>query len=96
MCYLGQLEEGSIFSHNKYGETEVKLASLSENQAFISVITKIYNGIKGWGLAKISVEHEKFVHTAHGTFFTFEGATKKHCELIGKLSSGKDSIDDFC
>ena len=94
--YLLQLQEGSVFSHNKYGESLVDMAALSEDGLCISVITSICNGVTGWGLAKITYEGGKFVHAAQGTFFTHEGAEKKHCELICKLWEGEDSIDDYC
>lgn len=47
-------------------------------------------------IAKITVEDGKFVHEAHGTFFSNEGAAKKHFEMMGKLWEGGDSIDDYC
>lgn len=94
--YLEQLSEGSIFSHNKYGESEVEMAALSEDGCILSVITRINSGIKGWGLAKITFEGGKFVHAAHGTFFTAEGAEKNHCEQIGKKWDRSETFDDFC
>lgn len=94
--YLMQLQVGSIFSHNKYGETLVEVAALSEDGIFLSVVTKICDGVKGWGLAKISFEEGKFVHEAHGTFFTPEGAEKKHFELIGMKWDRGDTFDDLC
>ncbi len=96
MSYLEQLQVGSIFSHNRYGETLVEKATLSDNELFIGVITRIIDGVKNWGLAKVTFEEGKFVHAAYGTCFTLEGAEKRHCEMIGKLWEGEDSIDDYC
>ena len=67
--YLRQLQQGSVFSHNKFGETLIEMADLSEDGLFISVVTRIIDGVKGWGLARITFEEGKFVHAAHGTFF---------------------------
>lgn len=94
--YLVQLQEGSVFSHNKYGESLVDMAALSEDELCIGVITSICNSVKGWGLTKITYEGGKFVHAAQGTFFTYEGAEKKHYELICKLWEAEDSFDDYC
>jgi hypothetical protein len=94
--YLLRLQKDSVFSHNSYGESLVDMAALSESELCVSVITSICNGVKGWGLAKITYEEGKFVHEAQGTFFDHKGAEKRHCELIGKLWEGGDSIDDYC
>jgi len=94
--YLLRLQEGSVFSYNQYGESLVDMAALGEGELCISVITRICNGVKDWGLTKISYEQGKFVHEAQGTFFAHAGAEKRHCELIGKLWEGGDSIDDYC
>ncbi len=94
--YLLHLQEGSIFSHNQYCESLVDMTALSEDGLCISVITSISNNVKGWGLAKITYEGGKYVHAAQGQFFYHEGAEKQHCELIGKLWEGEDSIDDYC
>lgn len=94
--YLLHLQKGSVFSLSKYGEALVDMATLSEDGLCISVITRICNGVKGWGLVKITCEGGKFVHTAQGTFFTHEGAEKYHCKLIGKLWEGDEPVDDYC
>lgn len=94
--YLEHLSEGSIFSHNKYGESEVEMAALSEDGLTLSVVTRLSNGIKGWGLVKVTLESWKFVHSAHGTFFSLEGAEKRHCTLVGKVWDRGETFDDFC
>ena len=94
--YLEQLQAGSVFAHNKYGECLVETAALSEDGLYLSVVTRICNGFKCWGLAKITFEEGKFIHAAYGSFFTIEGAQKRHCEMIGQLWEGEDSIDDYC
>lgn len=94
--YYSQLQVGSIFSHNKYGEALVEMAVLSEEGSFIVVVTKIIDGVKNWGLAKVTFEHRKLVHEAIGTFFTIDGAMKKQYEMLGKLWNGGNSIDDYC
>ncbi len=94
--YFSLLQLGAIFSHNKYGETIVEKAQLSDDGSFISVVTKIIDGVKDFGLATVTFERGQFIHKAHGTFFTIEGATKRHFEMIGKLSDGEEAIDDYC
>ncbi len=94
--YLEQLPKGSIFSHNRYGESEVEISQFSEDRVFLSVVTRIHGGVKDWGLSKISYENGLFVHEALGTFFGFEGASKRHTELIGREWTGGETFDDFC
>lgn len=94
--YFEELKNDVILSHNRYGESLVESAVFSKDRSFIGVITKFTNGIKGWGLVRITFEDEKFVHEALGTFFTFEGASKRHCELLGIDWKGEGSIDDYC
>lgn len=94
--YLDQLVPGSIFSHNKLGESLVQEAAFSEDGQFISVVTKLCDAVKDWGLAKITLEEGKFVHAAGGTFFSLEGARKRHCEELGKKWEGGETFDDFC
>ncbi len=94
--YFSQLQIESIFSHNRYGETLVEMAILSEERSFIAVLTRIIDGVKNFGVTKITFEDYKFVHEACGTFFTMDGATKKQYEMLGKLWIGEDSIDNYC
>ncbi|MBL7689032.1 MAG: HNH endonuclease [Bdellovibrionaceae bacterium] len=94
--YLSELKKGSIFSHNRFGESEVETAILSDDGSFLSVLTKIPSEVKGWGLAKVTVESERFVHEACGTFFTFDGAAKIQFSWVGKHWAKKATIDDFC
>lgn len=92
--YFSALQSGAIFSHNRYGETLVESAILSEDGLFIVIITKIIDGVKNWGVTKITFSG-KFVHEACGTFFTLGGASKIQCELLGNIWSREDSIDDY-
>lgn len=94
--YLEELTHDSIFAHNKYGESLVEIAALSMDGFCLSVVARLTNGVKGWALAKVTIEEGAFVHEACGTFFTREGAEKRHCELIGKPWEGEDTIDDYC
>jgi hypothetical protein len=95
-AYLEQLQRNAVFAHNKYGESEVEVASLSKCGTRLSVVTRISNGVKGWGLAKITFENGKFIHEACGAFFTLAGASKRHCDILGEIWLGGDSIDDYC
>ncbi|MEK6627653.1 MAG: HNH endonuclease signature motif containing protein [Bdellovibrionota bacterium] len=86
--YFSLLQPGALFSHNKYSENIVEIAQLSDDGSSISVVTKIIDGVKDFGLVTVTFERGQFIHKAQGTFFTIEGATKRHFEMIGKLSDG--------
>lgn len=94
--YFEQLTKGSIFSHNRYGEAVVEMAHFSKDGLSISVLNRLVDGVKDWGVSKITFEEGRFVHAAYGSFFSIEGAEKRHCELVGKPWDGGDSIDDYC
>jgi len=96
ISYLRRLQKGSVFSRNRFGESIVEMASLSEDGSCLSVISNTSNSVKGWALSKITFEDEKFVHAGQGTFFSIQGAEKRYCELIGKSWDGDDSIDNYC
>jgi hypothetical protein len=57
------------------------------------------NPIKGWSVAKVTIENGKFVHEAVRTYFTLQGALKEHCTLLGipfeELGIPFESIDDY-
>jgi hypothetical protein len=93
--YFSELLPGAIFSHNKFGETVIEKAELSDDGSFISVVTKIIDGIKDFGHATITYERGKFIHKAHGVFFTVEAATKSHFEKLGKLRESNLSKHEF-
>ncbi|MEQ1723317.1 MAG: HNH endonuclease signature motif containing protein [Pseudobdellovibrio sp.] len=83
--YFSELQQGAIFSHNKNGETLVVKADLSNDGSFISVVTKIIDGLKDYGHATIIFEGGKFIHKACGVFFSVEAANKSQNEVLGKL-----------
>lgn len=94
--YYEQLQTESIISHNKYGECLVEIAALSDDENFLSVVTRICDGVKGWGLLKITFEEGKYVHEALGSYFTPEGAEKKHYGLLGIKWDKGETFDDLC
>lgn len=51
--------------------------------------------VKGWAVAKVTVENDKFVHESLGSYFTVEGAMKKHCSLLNIPCEYKETFDDF-
>lgn len=98
--YASRLECGSVFSRNRYGESIVDSAVLSKDGACLSVICIIDSGIKDYAVSKVTFENGKFIHASHGTFISYEGAHKAHCDLIGlpwEMPEGyKGCIDDYC
>lgn len=76
----------------------LKSAILNDKQT-IYVLSESSEGkkaIKPWGLAKITFENGKFVHTSLGNFFSQEGAEKQFYLAQGLEWYGEDSIDDYC
>lgn len=97
--YSDNLKIGSIFCrNNNYSSLVLKSAILNDKQT-IYVLSESSEGkkaIKPWGLAKITFENGKFVHTSLGNFFSQEGAEKQFYLAQGLEWYGEDSIDDYC
>jgi hypothetical protein len=89
--YAAQLKFGTLFVRNQFGQSLVVTAA--EGDGLLSVVCNSReNSIKEWSVAKVTIENGKFVHEG-GTYFTLQGALKKHCSLLG-IPLG-ESIDDY-
>jgi len=98
--YATRLECGTIFSRNKYGKSVVDIVDFSTDGTCLSVISTTDSGVKGYALTKITFEEGKYVHASIKTFFTYEGAAKAHCNLVGlpweEPEGYEGCIDDYC
>lgn len=98
--YLTNLKVGAVFSRNKFGESIVDKAEIGDESTCLSVICRIDSGVKNYALAKVTFENGKFIHASEGTFFTYDGAEKTHCSLIGvdwmEPDGYEGCIDDYC
>lgn len=91
--YARRLTAGSVFARNDYGDSLTVIAE--QGPGFLSIVSnQPSNAVKGWAVAKVTIEDGKFVHEAMGTYFTPEGAEKKHCGLLGRPFEG-ETIDDY-
>lgn len=92
--YARKLVPGAVFAKDKYKTTTVVEAA--ESGLVLSVWGEFSgdNQIKPWAVTKVTVEEGKFVHENVGSFFSFDGAKKVHCHLVGIPFSG-ESIDDY-
>jgi hypothetical protein len=91
--YAGRLEPGTVFVRNKFGQSLVVTAA--EGDGLLSVVCHSpENSVKEWSVAKVIIENGKFVHEGGGTYFTLQGALKKHYGLLGIPCEG-ESIDDY-
>ena len=80
--YAARLTFGSVFARNTLGQSVVVMAS--ERNGLLSVVCNLpENPTKQWALTKVTVENGKFVHESVRTYFTLQGALKKHCNLLG-------------
>ena len=98
--YALRLKCGTVFSCNRYGESVVEIAELNKDGTCLSVLCMIDSGVKPYALSKITFEENKFIHTAKGTYFSYEGVAKSHYELIGmpwvEPEGYEGCIDDYC
>lgn len=90
--YAARLKFGTAFARNSYGQSLVVTATGGDG--LLSVVCNLpENPIKGWSVAKVTIENGKFVHEAVRTYFTLQGALKEHCTLLG--IPFEEFIDDY-
>jgi hypothetical protein len=90
--YAAQLKPGTVFVRNQFGQSLVVTAA--EGGGLLSVVCNSpENPVKEWSAIKVTIENGKFVHEG-GTYFTLQGALKKHYSLLG-IPFERESIDDY-
>lgn len=98
--YLEELKVGAVFCRNVFGESIVDRAEINDQGTCLSVICRIDSGVKDYALAKVTLEDGKFIHASEGTYFTFDGVEKTHCDLLGvdwvEPEGFEGCIDDYC
>ena len=99
-AYALYLEHGAVFSRNRYGESIVSSAELCKDDTCLSVLCITDSGIKPCAVAKVTFEENKYIHTSVSTYFSYEGAAKSHCEILGihweAPKDYKGCLDDYC
>ena len=93
--YLARLPKGAIYTRNRWGESPVYDAAISEDGSHLAVITEI-SGVTKYALSEVFFKDGFFVHKSIRTFFTEEGAQKYFAESLGLEWSGGDVMEDYC
>jgi hypothetical protein len=92
--YASRLTEGTVFAHHAYGQSVTVTAQRGEG--FLSVVcSSPQNPVKGWAVARVTIENDMFVHESLGNYFTIEGAMKKHRNLLNIPCEYEKTFDDF-
>jgi len=93
--YASNLKPGMVFARNAYGDSLV--VSIGRCDELLAVMSRQPDkSVKGWALAKVTVENGKFIHEAMRTFFSELGAHKEYCRLINVDIPPGETIDDYC
>ena len=93
--YLARLPKGAIYTRNRWGESPVYDAAMSEDGSHLAVLTGI-SGVTHYALSEVTFENGFFVHKSIRTFFTEEGAQKYFTESRGLEWTGGDVMEDYC
>lgn len=93
--YLARLPKGAIYTRNRWGESPVYDAAISEDGSHLAVLTEI-SGVTHYALSEVTFENGFFVHKSIRTFFTEEGAQKYFTESRGLEWTGGDVMEDYC
>ena len=86
--------EGKVFVSASYGDSTVYKYITHEKQ--LLVITKIPNGVKEFGLARVTWNGKAFIHESMGTYFQEDGVMAAFTRAQGLEWNGGDSIDFYC
>lgn len=92
--YLDNMHKGEDFVTTTYGKSTIHDFTLFEDK--IIVVTHIPEGVKSWGMAEVTWDGTKFVHSSKGTFFAENGVMAAFTIAQGKEWEGEDSIDMYC
>lgn len=83
-----------MFAQDVYGQSLTVIAERGDG--FLSVVCNLPNNpIKGWAVARVTVENDMFVHESLGSYFTVQGAMKKHCCVLSIPCEYEETFDDF-
>ena len=93
--YLARLPKGAIYTRNRWRESPVYDAAMSEDGSHLAVVTEI-SGVNHYALSEVTFENGFFVHKSIRTFFTEEGAQKYFTESLGREWTGGDVMEDYC
>jgi len=92
--YVVRLKSGTVFYRNTFGATSTVMAG--KGDALLAVLGRLHeDAVKGWSVAKVTVENEKFVHESVRTYFSQEGALKAFYQLLNIQGPFEESIDDY-
>lgn len=92
--YKTRLIKDKVFSKNIYGESIVENSEIIEKPKELLVLT-ISDSVKSYGLAKVYIDENMFIHESMRSFLTLIGAQKQYNLALGIEWEGEDSIDDY-
>lgn len=92
--YKNSLKEGSIFSENKFGKSNVIKSDINKGRNELYVLSTSEN-IKPFTLAKVTVENLNYMHESINSYFKIDGAEKGYIEALGGVWDGGETFDDL-
>lgn len=75
--YATRLEFGIVFRR-----TPLETLSSLRRRSAQRPMQSTRKPIKEWAVTRITIEDDRFVHEAGGTYFSLNGALKEHCKMI--------------
>jgi pterin-4a-carbinolamine dehydratase len=93
--YCQKLEKAKVFAIDKYKQSSVYTAKVSDSSDVLLVICHHPDGAKEWSLAKVFIKDQKFVHESLGTFFQLKGAEKEFTIALGLKWEGGETFDEL-
>jgi len=93
--YLSRLKIGAIYTRNRWGESPVYDAAVSDDGSHLAVVTEI-PGATRYALSEVTFEDGVFIHKSIRTCFTEEGAKKNYAKSLGREWTGGVVMEDYC
>lgn len=96
-AYINNIERGKPFTHDKYdNHSDVMDFGVNDEEHALYVLTFKADGLKHYGLCKIFIEDDFYIHESVTTYWDDNGSKQGMASALGQKWDGPDSIDNYC
>lgn len=94
-AYVNNLKKGKPFTHDNYdNHSDVMDFGINEKENVLYVLTFMADGLKNYGLCKIIIKDDFYIHESVTTYWDEDGAKQGLASALGLEMDGPDCIDN--